>query len=114
MKRDVDHYLSKGMDKPTAEYFASGIKNVVSVKSNSDFTLTLEYDNGQVRIFDCKHLLNKGTVFEPFLDYENFKRVYVSEDGRRVCWYIDPNINSDNVVDLCADSVYIKSIPMKD
>lgn len=118
MKRDVDYYLSIGMDKVTAEYFASGIKDIVSVKPNLDFTLTLEYDNGQVRIFDCKHLLGEGTVFEPFIDYENFKRVYVSDNGRRVCWDIDPEVDSNevwnNVVDLCADALYIESVPLED
>lgn len=117
MPKSVEYYLSIGCDRATAEYFASGRKKIISVRPNGDFTLTLDFDNGERRIYDCKPLLQKGTAFEPFMRYENFKRVFLDE-AHSVAWDIDPDIDSNEVwnnrVDLCPDSCYIDSIPVGD
>lgn len=61
-------------------------------------------------------LLKKGTVFEPFIKPENFRRVYV-DDTHCIAWDIDPNIDSGKVwrnkVDLCPDGCYIDSVPIE-
>lgn len=115
MERDVDYYLSKGFDRVMAEYYAAGRKKIVAVSPNEDFTLTLDFDNGERRLYDCNHLLVDGTVFAPFKLYENFKRVYL-DDMHCVCWDIDPNVDSDvvwnNKVDICPDMCYVYSRPV--
>ena len=78
----------------------------------NDFTLTISFDNGEKRLYDMRALLKKGTVFEPFLSLENFRRVYV-DDTHCIAWDIDPNVDS-NKVDLCPDGCYIDSIPVGD
>ena len=114
MAKDVAYYLSKGFYLPMAEYFASGRKRIVAVAPNDDFTLTLDFDNGETRILDCNPFLEEGTVFAPFLQLENFRRVYLDSD-HCVAWDIDPTINSEviwsNKVDLSPDSCYVDSIP---
>ncbi len=115
MKKDVNYYLSKGFDRSMAEYFASGRRRITAVKPNSDFTLTLDFDNGERRILDCKPFLKVGTVFAPFVQFENFKRVYL-DDTHCVSWDIDPAVDSNivwnNKVDLSPDSCYVDSVPM--
>lgn len=115
MANSVEYYLSKGFDKKAAEYFAGGKKRIVSVTPNKDFTLTIGFDNGEYRLFDVRPLLKKGTVFEPFMEFDNFKRVYVDEQ-HTVSWDIDPEIDSNivwnNKVDLCPDSCYLDSLPV--
>lgn len=115
MKRDIEYYLSKGYDRVTAEYFANGRKRITEVVPNDDFTLTLTFDNGEIRLYDTKSFLKPGTVFEPFMNIENFKRVYL-DDTHCVCWDIDPNIDSNKVwnnkIDICPDGCYIDSIPI--
>jgi hypothetical protein len=117
MPQNVEYYLSKGFDKPMAEYFASGRRKLSSVKACEDFTLILGFDNGEYRRYDCKPLLKPGTVFEPFMNYDNFKRVYL-DDMPNVCWDIDPEVDSEKVwsnkVDLCSDSCYVYSVPILD
>lgn len=112
----VEDYMARGLDRKTAEYFASGMKRVVAAEPNPDFTLTLTFDNGEKRLYDCKPLLKPGTVFETFMQWENFRRVYVDTIGSCVAWDIDPNVDSevewDNKVDLCPDSCYMNSKPM--
>ena len=115
MTRNVDFYLSKGFDRPMAEYFASGRKKVTSATPNKDFTLTLEFDNGEKRLYDCKPFLEENTVFAPFMIYENFKRVYVDNE-HCVAWDINPSIDSNivwnNKVDIGSDTCYVDSEPI--
>lgn len=115
MKKTIEDYLSIGCDQATAEYFLSGRKKILKVAPNADFTLTISFDNGEQRLYDVKPLLKKGTVFESFMDMENFNRVYVDDCGD-IAWDIDPNIDSseiwNNKVDLCTDSCYIHSVPL--
>ena len=112
--KDVNYYLSKGFDQPMAEYYAAGRRKITAVEPNRDFTLTLVFDNGEVRRYDCKPFLEEGTVFAPFRTYDNFKRVYL-DDSHCVSWDIDPNVDSElvwnNKVDLCPDSCYVDSVP---
>ncbi len=116
MAGDIAYYLSKGFDKPMAEYFASGRKRITAVVPNKDFTLTLDFDNGERRLYDCKPLLKAGTVFAPFMQFENFKRVYIDTE-HCVAWDIDPSVDSkvvwSNKVDLCPDSCYVDSTPVR-
>nr|MBQ4320012.1 DUF2442 domain-containing protein [Clostridia bacterium] len=115
MQRDISYYLSKGFDRKSAEYYASGRKRIVTVTPHSDFSLILEFDNGEKRRLDCQPFLEDNTVFSFLRDYGNFRRVYLDED-RCVSWDIDPDIDSrevwSNKIDLCPDSCYIDSVPV--
>ena len=115
MAETIAYYLSKGFDQKSAEYFANGRKQIVSVMPNNDFTLTITFDNGEKRLYDMRPHLKKGTVFEPLLEPENFKRVYLDEQ-RAVSWDIDPLVDStvvwSNKLDLCPDSCYMDSEPI--
>ena len=79
--------------------------------------MTLTFDNGEVRLFDMKSTLLPGTVFEPFMQWDNFKRVYLDED-HCVSWNIDPDIDSrvnwNNKVDISPDSCYVESVPLNE
>lgn len=117
MTDSVEYYLSKGFDCKTAEYFAAGRRRIIKVIPNDDFTLTISFDNGEKRLYDMRPFLKKGTVFEPFIEPDNFRKVYV-DDANCIAWDIDPNIDSEKVwsnkVDLCADGCYIDSVPIGD
>ena len=112
MPRSVEYYISKGFDSKMAEYFASGRKKILSVTPQRDFTLLLTFNNNEHRIFDMKPYLQKNTVFERFINYDDFKRVYI-DDSNCICWDKDPNINSQedwqNKVDISGDVCYVES-----
>lgn len=103
-----------GIPPEVARYFAAGRKKIIAVKPNEDFTLTLDFDNGERRLYDCKPLIEKGTVFEALMDYATFRRVYLDE-ASAVSWDIDPNVDSreawNNKLDICPDCCYIESTP---
>lgn len=115
MKKTVEFYLERGFDEKTAQYFANGRRRIVGVVPNDDFTLTISFDNGERRLYDVSPLLQPKTVFAPFMELENFRRVYV-DDTNCVAWDIDPNVDSSvvwsNKVDLSADTCYLDSVPI--
>lgn len=114
MGKSIEYYRAKGLDEKAAAYFASGRKQITSVIPRKDFTLILGFDSGESRLYDMNPLLQPGTVFAPFRQWENFRRVYLDQD-HRVCWDIDPAVDSQavwsNKVDLCPDSCYLDSVP---
>lgn len=116
MKNKVEYYLAKGFDLKMAEYFADGRRKIVNVIPNDDFSLTLTFDNGEIRCLYVANMLKRGTVFEPLSKWQNFKRVYLDENSC-VSWDIAPDIDSSKVwsnkVDLSPDACYVDSIPVK-
>lgn len=116
MGKSVEYYLSRGFDQKMAEYFSAGRRRITGVVPNDNFTLTLTFDNGERRIYDAAPLLQAGTVFAPFRDLENFRRVYLDESCC-VSWDIDPTVDSNvvwnNKVDLSPDNCYVDSRPVE-
>ena len=72
---------------------------VVSVKANEDFTLTLTFTNGDVRLFDVSPYLDKG-IFRQLQDMAVFRQVRPVLDS--VQW--------PGGQDFCPDTLYLDSI----
>ena len=53
--------------------------SVISVKPEKDYKLTLEFDNGEKRVFDMKPHLNIG-LFQQLKDLSMFNTVRVNFD----------------------------------
>ena len=72
---------------------------VTNVKPEQDYSLTLQFSNGEIRRFDVKPYLNKGILRE----LQNLSKFYsVHLDGLSVEW--------DNEAALCPDTVYLDSV----
>ena len=113
--RTVEYYLEKGFALPYAEYFANSRKNIVKATANDDFSITLEFDNGERRRLDMKPTIAQGGVFKSFNNISDFKRVYI-DDANALCWDIDPNVDSEknwnNKVDISPEFCYVESTPI--
>ena len=111
----IEHYISKGCDRRTAEYFSAGRRTIVKATPADDFTLLLEFDNGERRRFDMKPDIQPGTVFAFLADPANFMRAYLDED-HCVCWDKDPAVDSrkvwSNKVDISPDTCYMDGVPV--
>lgn len=116
MGKSIDYYLERGYDRKAAEYFAGGRKKIIGVVPNNDFTLNISFDNGETRLYDVAPLMEPGTVFAELQDPENFHRVYLDDD-HAVSWDIEPTADSSatwsNKIDLCPDSCYMDSVPIR-
>ena len=72
----------------------------IKVIPNDDYTLTITFDNGEIRIFDIKPYLDKG-IFTELKNMEYFKKVKV--DDMTISW--------NNKQDICPDILYEDSVP---
>lgn len=68
---------------------------VRDVVAKDDYTLEITFTNGEVKVFDCSHLLDFG-VFTEFQDINYFKQARV--EGGTVVW--------PHEQDLCPDTFY--------
>lgn len=107
-QKNTNWYLGKGISRRGAEDYAAGRKRLVKATPFPAYTLILEYEDGERRIYDCRDLPQAGPGFEFLKEYKNFERVYVCAGA--VTWDIDPNVDSrvvwENQVDLCPDCCY--------
>ena len=107
--------ITREMPSQVKEYFKSGRKKIVKVIPNEDYSLTVYFNNDEVKIYNMSESL--FGVFEVLKDKEKFNEVFIDEHGN-IAWDIDKNIDSsihwNNRIDLCKDSVYMESIPIKD
>lgn len=69
------------------------------VKPQKDYKLYLEFDNGEVKVFDVKPFLSKG-IFKELLNSEVFNSVQVT----------DGSVQWNNEADFCPDTLYLESV----
>ena len=74
---------------------------VASVKPNPDYTLTLVFSNGEVRVFDVK----------PYLEFGIFRELNDKSLFNSVKPFLG-SIQWQNGQDFCPDTLYIESIPI--
>ena len=67
----------------------------INVIPQDDYTLLLEFDNGEKKIFDVKPYL-EHKAFKDLKDKDNFKSVKIS----------DLSIKWKNGADICPDELY--------
>ena len=72
---------------------------VMAVKPNPDYTLTLQFTNGETKSFDVRPYLDKG-IFRELKDLHNFNAVKPFLGS--VQWR--------NGQDLCPDTLYMDSV----
>jgi hypothetical protein len=73
---------------------------VVDVKPNPDFTITLEFDNGERRVFDVKPYLNLGF-------FRELKEPHAFNSVRPFLG----SVQWQNGQDFCPDTLYSAGVP---
>src|SRR6056297_807276 len=99
--------------KEVKEYFRKGTRKIKKVIANDDYTLTVHFDNGEVKLYDMNDKLYD--VFDILKNKNKFIEVFLDEYGN-IAWDIEKNLDSsvhwNNRIDLCKDSVYLDSKPL--
>ena len=98
------------------ERYAGSRRKIIEVVPNDQFALIITFDDGEKRILDMMPILQPDTVFAPFMDINNFRRVYLDENNV-ISWDVDPRVDSNKVwsnkVDLSPEYCYANSVPAK-
>ncbi len=74
---------------------------VRGVKPNPDFTITLEFDNGELRVFDVK----------PYLELGFFRELKEPHAFNSVRPFLG-SVQWQNGQDFCPDTLYSASVPV--
>jgi len=74
---------------------------IVAVRPNPDYTLTLTFTNGEVRVFDVRPYLDIG-IFRELQDQRHFNSVRPFLGS----------IQWQNGQDFCPDTLYLESAPV--
>lgn len=67
----------------------------INVKPKENYILEIEFDNGEVKLFDVQQYLNHK-AFESLKNIDKFNKVKV--DGLSIAW--------ENGADICPDELY--------
>ena len=101
------------MPQKVKEYFRTGPRKIINVVPNDNYTLTVYFDNEEVKVYDMSNYL--FGMFEVKKKKNKFKEVFIDQSGN-IAWDIDKHIDSsihwNNRIDLCKDAVYIESKPL--
>lgn len=73
---------------------------VKAVEAKDDFTLLVDFVDGQRKCFDMKPIIARGGVFERLKNIHFFKKAHVDRDT--VSW--------DEVVDIAPESLYDRGV----
>ena len=77
------------------------MESVIRVASRDNYNLELEFNTGEVRLFDVSPYLNMG-VFQQLKDQSLFEKAYVAFDT--VCW--------PGEIDIAPETLYCLSTPV--
>lgn len=99
------------MSGEVRKYFDSERRKICKVVPNADYSLTLTFDHGEVRMYcELQEKMDHG-VFAKIKP--RFSEVFIDADTGCVAWDIDPSVDSrldwNNRVTLCPDTCYLNS-----
>lgn len=77
---------------------------IVQVIPTKEYTVFLYYDDGNVRLYNAKPLLNKGGIFDKLKDIEIFINTCTIMNGT-LAWDIAGNYNIWECIDICPDTL---------
>ena len=69
---------------------------IVRAEYKKDFSLTVTFDNGIVKLIDFTQWIGRGPLFEPLRDKKYFKKFFV--DGWTISW--------PNGADIAPETLY--------
>ena len=76
------------------------LKRMKSVEVQKDYKLKIIFTNGQSVNIDFKKKIMPDTIMAPLTDFELFKKVKISREGRVLEW--------PGEIDFCADSLWLE------
>jgi len=85
------------------------IPKLFQVYPSDNYTVHLYYDNGEIRVYDCKWILNEGGIFRKLYNPDTFIRL-CTVMNRTLAWDISECRDPYNCIDICPDTVYQDSV----
>ena len=83
------------------------------VVPSKDFSVLLYYDNGEIKKYDCKWILDENGIFEKIHDPYDFVNLCTIMNNT-VAFDISGELDSTNCIDICPDTLYNESVAAVD
>ncbi|MCL2049123.1 MAG: DUF2442 domain-containing protein [Defluviitaleaceae bacterium] len=78
---------------------------IFQVEPCPDFTVSVYFDDGTVKLYDARPLIKKGGIYAPLGDLDFFiSRCVVMNNT--LAWDMSGNWDSTECVDICPDLIY--------
>ena len=78
------------------------------VVPRKDYTVVLFYDNGEIKLYDCRWIKEETGVFEKIRGLHSFLELCTVMNGT-LAWDISGKRDPYNCIDICPDTVYQES-----
>lgn len=79
--------------------------SVFMVEPHDNFTVSVYFDDGKVKSFNAKPLIEKGGIFAQLEDVKFFKERCVVLN-HTLAWDIKGDFDPCNCIDVCPDVIY--------
>ncbi|MBN7573922.1 MULTISPECIES: DUF2442 domain-containing protein [Clostridium] len=80
---------------------------VIQVRPTNDFKVYVYFDDGSIKLYDAKELINKG-IFTKVKDINVFKETCTVLNGT-LAWDLDGNYNENTCLDIDPFEIYENS-----
>ena len=85
------------------------IPKLFQVYPTNNYSVHLYYDNGEIKIYDCRWILKEDGPFKKLHNTETFIKLCTVMNGT-LAWDISEHRDPYNCIDICPDTVYQDSV----
>ena len=85
------------------------IPKLFQVYPSKNYSVHLYYDNGEIKIYDCKWILKEGGLFKKLHNPDIFVQLCTVMNGT-LAWDIFGCRDPYNCIDICPDTIYKDSV----
>jgi len=82
---------------------------IFQVEPQNDFSVYVYFDDGKIKQYDMKSIIDKGGIFMPLKDAHFFKNRCVVLN-RSLAWDMTGDLDPTECIDICPDLIYEKGI----
>ena len=78
---------------------------IFQVRPNDDFTVNVYFDDGRIKLYDARRLIDKGGIFTQLSDAKFFSE-RCSVLNNTLAWDTVGNLDPTECIDICPDVIY--------
>jgi len=79
--------------------------NIFQVEPNDNFTVNVYFDDGKIKLYDAKQLINRGGIFSRLGDIHFFKE-RCAVLNNTLAWDVKGDLDPTECIDICLDVIY--------
>ncbi len=80
------------------------------VVPTKDYNVYLYYDNGEIKLYDCKWALTKSGIFTKLHSADAFVELCCIMNNT-LAFDVAGDFDNCNCIDICPDTIYTDSVP---